>query len=59
MAYYRKCTLCGANLDPNEKCDCAADQEHPQPKREVKKEMFIFKPAYVPSNKNRPMVLTH
>ena len=24
MAYYRKCPLCGANLDPGEQCDCAA-----------------------------------
>lgn len=22
MAYYKKCEACGANLDPNEKCDC-------------------------------------
>lgn len=22
MAYYYTCPLCGANLDPNEKCDC-------------------------------------
>lgn len=22
MAYYHKCTRCGANLDPGERCDC-------------------------------------
>lgn len=22
MSYYNKCDLCGANLDPGEKCDC-------------------------------------
>ena len=22
MSYYRPCPLCGANLDPNEICDC-------------------------------------
>ena len=22
MAYYYTCPNCGANLDPNEKCDC-------------------------------------
>lgn len=23
MSYYNKCDLCGANLDPGEKCDCS------------------------------------
>lgn len=59
MAYYRKCNLCGANLDPDEKCDCLEDQERTQAKREVKKEIFVFKPAYITSNKNRPMVSAH
>ena len=22
MEYYRTCPICGANLDPGEKCDC-------------------------------------
>lgn len=22
MAFYRTCPFCGANLDPDEKCDC-------------------------------------
>lgn len=59
MAYYRKCNLCGANLDPDEKCDCLEDQERTQAKREVKKEIFVFKHAYITSNKNRPMVSAH
>lgn len=24
MSYYRTCPLCGAHLDPGERCDCAA-----------------------------------
>lgn len=26
MAYYYTCPNCGANLDPNEKCDCENDE---------------------------------
>lgn len=25
MAYYRTCPKCGANLDPDEKCDCGEE----------------------------------
>lgn len=25
MPYYHKCDLCGANLDPGEKCTCVED----------------------------------
>lgn len=59
MAYYRKCTFCGANLDPDEKCDCLEDQAHTLPRIEVKKERFIFKPEYMTSNKNRSMAIAH
>ena len=64
MAYYRKCNLCGANLDPNEKCDCtdekqARDFTDSGQTREVKRELFIFKPEYVAPNKNRSMVFAH
>lgn len=24
MSYYKTCPLCGANLDPDEKCDCVS-----------------------------------
>lgn len=30
MPYYRTCPpLCGANLDPGERCDCQDKQEEP------------------------------
>ena len=32
MSYYRTCPLCGANLDPGERCDCkdcdSTDEDH-------------------------------
>lgn len=31
MAYYTPCPLCGANLDPGEKCDC---EQNKSPVRE-------------------------
>ncbi len=36
MSYYRTCQICGARLDPGERCDC--DQEPKQTKREEEKE---------------------
>ena len=30
MPYYRKCPLCGATLDPGERCDCQ-DKEKTAP----------------------------
>lgn len=27
MSYYRVCLRCGANLDPEEKCDCQKERE--------------------------------
>ena len=35
MAYSNECPFCGANLDPNEKCDC---QEHDAEKEKVQTE---------------------
>lgn len=29
MAYYDTCPLCGAHLDPREKCDCYFDEYDP------------------------------
>ena len=26
MAYYNTCPYCGANLDPNEKCECQTEK---------------------------------
>lgn len=31
--YYHTCPLCGANLDPGERCDC--DEEQKTPKKEA------------------------
>lgn len=30
--YYRECELCGAALDPNERCDCTADKSEDKEK---------------------------
>lgn len=27
MCYYRKCPLCGANLDPGESCTCESENQ--------------------------------
>lgn len=27
MAFYNTCPLCGATLDPGERCDCESEQE--------------------------------
>ena len=27
MAYYETCDICGANLDPGERCDCQEKRE--------------------------------
>lgn len=29
MSYYRKCPLCGATLDPGERCDCQDKETAP------------------------------
>jgi len=29
MPYYRKCPLCGATLDPGERCDCQDKETAP------------------------------
>ena len=33
MGYFNPCPLCGANLDPGEKCDCQDAVEKPKPKK--------------------------
>ena len=30
MAYYNVCPKCGCNLDPQEKCDCEAEETEKQ-----------------------------
>ena len=37
MSYYRECPLCGANLDPGEKCDCV-ERERDLRKRKAEAE---------------------
>lgn len=29
--YYRECSLCGAHLDPGERCDCRETEKRPPP----------------------------
>lgn len=36
MSYYNTCLLCGANLDPDEKCDCESTQDKNQNFKEDK-----------------------
>lgn len=31
--YYNSCPFCGANLDPNEKCDCREEAARITPKK--------------------------
>ena len=31
MPYYHTCTLCGANLDPGERCDCEKEEPSDAP----------------------------
>ena len=37
MAYYNTCELCGANLDPGEKCTCVEDAKAEAERKEVKR----------------------
>lgn len=32
MAYSNQCPICGANLDPGEKCDCEENKKEEQKK---------------------------
>ena len=44
MALYKKCPICGANLDPGEKCDCQSETTKLDEKNEFmskEKEEFI------------------
>ena len=34
MAYENKCPLCGANLDPAEKCDCEEEKKYENKRKE-------------------------
>lgn len=45
MSYYRICEVCGASLDPGEKCDCSKEQEKTPRHAEVKGEEECKKTA--------------
>lgn len=42
MAYYSTCLMCGANLDPGEKCDCE--------NKNIENKKFLSKQTKVKSN---------
>lgn len=37
--YYKTCPNCGANLDPNEACDCTKKEAVPQPRKQPPKKI--------------------
>lgn len=39
MAYYHKCDLCGANLDPGEKCTCIEDAKREQVAKRIQQQV--------------------
>ena len=41
MAFYNTCPLCGANLDPNESCDCQEEKE--QEEQNIQKMLTVGK----------------
>ena len=38
MSYYKICEVCGASLDPGEKCDCSKEKQIAQDQAETKGE---------------------
>ena len=40
--FYNVCSLCGANLDPNEKCSCVKDAQREKTEKEAKKMADVF-----------------
>ena len=45
MSYYRICEVCGASLDPGERCDCSKEQQKKPQQAEVKGEEECKKTA--------------
>lgn len=39
MAYYKVCDLCGATLDPGEKCTCVEDAKRERVAAEIQKKV--------------------
>ena len=52
MAYFRTCSLCGATLDPNERCTCEADEKRAEAEAKMK-QMVIFTKSLLASAKNK------
>ncbi len=52
MAYFRTCSLCGATLDPNEKCTCKADEKRAKDEAKMK-QMVNFTKSLLSSAKNK------
>ena len=52
MAYFKTCSLCGATLDPNEKCTCKADEKRAKDEAKMK-QMVNFTKSLLESAKNK------
>ena len=53
MAYYHKCDLCGANLDPGEKCTCIEDAKREVRDKQVKKAVAVTMQLFGNSKRKR------
>ena len=42
MPYYNVCEICGANLDPGEKCTCQEDARAEAEQKEIKRRADAF-----------------
>lgn len=39
MPYFRKCEICGANLDPGEKCTCEQERKQEENEKIISKQV--------------------
>lgn len=53
MAYYNVCEICGANLDPGEKCTCVEDARAEAEQKEIKRRADVFMQLISISNKKK------
>lgn len=42
MAYFRVCEICGANLDPGEKCTCEQERKEAKEQQIINKQVNAF-----------------
>jgi predicted nucleic acid-binding Zn ribbon protein len=42
MPYYNVCEICGANLDPGEKCTCQEEAKAEEIRKEAKRKADVF-----------------